>query len=89
MSVLSHYYENERKAIRQLEEIAGGFDSLERIDDGQTTAPSKRIIAHLPRYESDESTVGVQAAEHIGLARIRCRCPHFDRWIDRLQRLAA
>ena len=89
VSVLSHYYENERTAIRQLEEIADGFDSPERIDDGRTTAPSKRIIAHLPRYESDKSTVGVQAAERIGLPRIRHRCPHFDRWIGRLQDLAA
>ena len=89
VSVLSHYYENERTAIRQLEEIADGFDSPERIDDGRTTAPSKRIIAHLPRYENDKSTIGVQAAERIGLPRIRCRCLHFDRWIDRLQDLAA
>ena len=89
VSVLSRYYENQRRAIRQLEEIADGFDSPELIDDGSRTAPSKRIIAHLPRYESDKSTVGVQAAEHIGLARIRCRCPHFDKWIDRLQELAA
>ena len=88
-SVLSHYYENEGKAIRRLEEIADGFDSPERIDDGPGTAPSKRLIAYLPRYESDKSTVGVRAAERIGLPRIRCRCPHFDRWIDRLQNLAA
>ena len=89
VSVLSRYYENQGRAIQKLEEIADGFDSPERIDDGQTTAPSKRIIAHLPRYESDKSTVGVQAAERIGLPRIRHRCPHFDRWIDRLQKLAA
>ena len=89
VSVLSHYYENQGKEIGKLKETADGFGSPELIDDGPGTAPSKRIIAHLPRYESDKSTVGVQVAEHIGLARIRCRCPHFDRWIDRLQKLAA
>ena len=72
-----------------MEEIADGFDSPELIDDGPGTAPSKRIIDHLPRYESDKSTVGVQAAKRIGLARIRRRCPHFDKWIDRLQKPAA
>ena len=89
VSVLSRYYENQRRAIRQLEEIADGFGSPELIDDGPGTASSKRIIAHLPRYESDKSTVGVQMAEQIGLSRIRRRCPHFDKWIDRLQKLAA
>ena len=73
----------------QLEQIVDGFDSPELIDDGPGIAPSKRIIDHLPRYESDKSTVGIQAAERIGLARIRRRCPHFGKWIDRLQKLSA
>ena len=68
VSVLSRYYENQRRAIRQLEEIADGFGSPELIDDGPGTAPSKRIIAQ---------------------SRIRRRCPYFDKWIDRLQKLAA
>ena len=89
VSVLSFYYENQGKEIGKLKETADGFDSPELIDDGRRTAPSKRIIAHLPCYESDKSTVGVQMAEQIGLSRIRRRCPHFDRWIDRLQKLAA
>ena len=89
VSVLSFYYENQGKEIGKLKETADRFDSPELIDDGRRTAPSKRIIAHLPRYESDKSTVGVQMADQIGLSRIRRRCPHFDRWIDRLQKLAA
>ena len=88
ISILSRYYEGQERTIEKLAEVADGLDSPELIDDGPGTAPSKRIIGHLPRYESDKSTVGVQAAEQIGLPRIRCRCPHFDRWIDRLQRLA-
>ena len=90
ISILSRYYEGQERAIEKLAEVADGLDSPELIDDGPGTAPSKRIIGHLPRYESDKSTVGVQqAAERIGLPRIRRRCPHFDKWIDRLQKLAA
>ena len=89
ISILSRYYEGQERTIEKLAEVADGLDSPELIDDGPGTAPSKRIIGHLPRYESDKSTVGVQAAERIGLRKIRCRCPHFDRWIDRLQKLAA
>ena len=88
ISILAHYYEDQEREIKKLAKVADGLDSPELIDDGPGTAPSKRIIGHLPRYESDKSTVGVQAAERIGLPRIRRRCPHFDRWIDRLQRLA-
>ena len=88
ISILSRYYEGQERTIKKLAEVADGLDSPELIDDGPGTAPSKRIIGHLPRYESDKSTVGVQAAEQIGLPTIRRRCPHFDRWIDRLQRLA-
>ena len=31
----------------------------------------------------------MQMAERIGLPMIRCKCLHFDRWIGRLQKLAA
>ena len=89
ISVLSRYYEGQERAIGKLAEVADGLDSPELIDDGPHTAPSKRIIDHLPRYESDKSTIGVQAAERIGLPMIRCKCLHFDRWIGRLQKLAA
>ena len=51
------------------------------------TAPSKRIIGQLPRYEHDKATVGVQAAQQIGLSRIRAKCPHFSRWVERLEAL--
>ena len=64
------------------------FDSPEMIDDGPHTAPSKRIIEFFPRYAGDKSTAGVQAAVRIGLPNIRSRCLHFDRWVERLERLA-
>ena len=51
------------------------------------TAPSKRIIDQLPRYEFDKVRVGVQAAQRIGLSRIRDKCPHFSRWVKRLEGL--
>ena len=89
ISILSRYYESQEREIGKLAEVADSLDSPELIDDGPDTAPSKRIIDHLPRYEHDKSTVGVQAAEQIGLPGIRRRCPHFDRWIGRLQKLAA
>ena len=57
------------------------------IDDGQHTAPSKRIIAEFPEYS--KTTVGSQMAERIGLENIRSKCPHFKAWVERLEKLGA
>ena len=87
ISTLSFHYEDRRREIEELKRIAASVVSPELIDDGANTAPSKRIIARLPRYEHDKATVGVQAAQQIGLSRIRAKCPHFSRWVERLEEL--
>ncbi len=89
ISVLSHYYEGRTREVEKLEQSVDSFKSPEMIDDGFHTAPSKRIIDCLPRYSSDKSTVGVQAAARIGLPQIRRKCPHFASWVERLEGLAA
>jgi hypothetical protein len=71
--------------IRLLKEIAASAPSIEHIDDGRDTAPSKRIIAILPEYGGRKSTAGPDIAEFIGVANIRKACPHFDRWLTRLE----
>ena len=88
ISVLSRFYEGQQREIDRLQRSVDAFKSPEMIDDGPDTAPSKRIIGHLPRYDSDKSTVGVQAAAQIGLPAIRRRCPHFAAWMGRLEGLA-
>jgi hypothetical protein len=59
----------------------------EDINDGATTAPSKRIIRHLPIYERNKVRVGAPAAAAIGLTTLRNRCPHFGNWLSRLEAL--
>jgi hypothetical protein len=61
--------------------------SPEDINQGPTTAPSKRIINHVPIYEKTKVRVGAPAAAAIGLSKLRSKCPHFDAWIDRLESL--
>lgn len=87
-SKLSFYY-NARSAIAALIAIADGVESPELINDGPHTAPSKRIIAQIPEYETGKTTVGPQAAERIGLTTIRSKCPHFAEWVTRLENLGA
>lgn len=78
-----------RRAITPLQVVADNTKSPELIDDGQHTAPSKRIIAQFPDYKSQKTTIGPQMAKIIGLPAIREKCPHFDKWIGRLEGLGA
>jgi hypothetical protein len=61
----------------------------EDINEGATTAPSKRIIRHVPTYERSKVRVGAPAAAAIGLNILRAKCPHFGAWIAKLESLAA
>lgn len=88
--------------LRELQRrIAGserGIDALreevqhlmpEDINDGASTAPSKRIIRHVPIYERTKVRVGAPAAAAIGLALLRKKCPHFGSWISTLEEMTA
>ena len=64
-----------------------GAMNPEDINEGATTAPSKRIIRHVPIYEKNKVRVGAPAAAAIGLNTLRSRCPHFGDWLSRLEAL--
>ena len=83
------FFDNANSQISALQKIADEIQSPELIDDGQHTAPSKRIIAQFPQYNDLKTTVGTQMAERIGLENIRSKCPHFNAWLDRLEQLGA
>ena len=85
----SSFFIDRPKQIEQLEKIADKFKSPELIDDGQHSAPSKRIIGVFPDYKGAKSVAGPQIAEEIGLHTVRDRCPHFDAWLKRLEALAS
>ena len=71
--------------IADLQAIRDDFDTPEEIDDSPDTAPSRRIESLMPAYQ--KPTMGVQAAQNIGLEAIRRECPHFADWLDRLEHL--
>jgi hypothetical protein len=82
-----YFYGHHASEIAALKAIADGHATPELINDGQHSAPSKRIIAQLPDYEDAKSVVGPQVAERIGLDVIQSKCPHFSAWLSRLERL--
>ncbi len=78
-------------ALAALEaEVAG--QEPERINDGEHTAPSKRIIKHLAGYAYEKTQVGPlvvqRIVEEIGMAGLTARCPHFGQWIRQLESLS-
>jgi hypothetical protein len=74
-------------AIAGLKRVVAEFQDIERINDGELTAPSKRIIGLLEAYQGMKPTAGPDIAEHIGLPTLRRQCSHFSDWIDRLENL--
>jgi hypothetical protein len=71
--------------IQQLNAVVAASPSVEHIDDGVETAPSKRIIKIIPEYAGRKASAGPDIAEYIGLEVIRRKCPHFDRWLAHLE----
>ena len=66
-------------------EIRHAFPTPEDIDDGDHTAPSKRIIDLCRGYAKPMH--GVLAAIEIGIVAIRRECRHFDQWVTKLEAL--
>jgi hypothetical protein len=82
------YYEGREGQIGALVRLQGEFANPELIDDGEQTAPSKRIIEQFPDYEGYKPTAGPMIAERIGLEVIRAKCRHFNEWLTKLEQLA-
>ncbi|MEA3342306.1 MAG: DUF4276 family protein [Chloroflexota bacterium] len=72
--------------LAALKEIRTQFRTPEEINDGETTAPSKRLKSLYPGY--DKVTYGPRIAQRIGLDTLRQECPHFDDWVSKLETLA-
>jgi len=87
VSRFANFFDNSRRGIVALQKVVDSAKSPELIDDGDHTAPSKRIIDQFPAYRRLKASVGPQMAEDIGLPTIRLKCPHFDAWLNRLEGL--
>ncbi|MDA0812435.1 MAG: DUF4276 family protein [Verrucomicrobia bacterium] len=66
--------------------IRSEFRSPEEINDSRITAPSKRLLKLMPRY--DKPLHGSLAALEIGLDTIREECCRFNEWLIGLEGLA-
>jgi hypothetical protein len=86
----SHFalvYEACGAGIAVLQAAVTAATSPELVNDGETTAPSKRIVGQFPQYNGQKTTVGVELAHCVGIDTTRSLCPHFDRWLKTLESL--
>jgi len=84
-ALLSFYTEKEKEIASLTAEISG--IQPEEINETPEGAPSRRIIKYLPTYKKQKTTAGVITAEKIGLTLLREKCPHFNDWITKLERI--
>lgn len=75
------------KPVQELVANCKKYSSPELINDGETTAPSKRIIQFIPSYKGAKLSVAPLMVQKIGLPTIRNQCPHFNEWLIQLENL--
>jgi len=75
------------EGIIELEKMLEKEHNPELINDGQETAPSKRIISVFPTYADNKAAIGSMIAQEIGLEKLRQSCSHFGEWLSRLESL--
>ncbi|CAK0750087.1 DUF4276 family protein [Gammaproteobacteria bacterium] len=74
------------QVIEALTAIVRAHQTPEDINDGPLSAPSKRILKLMPKYE--KTFHGPLIATEIGLDALRWTCPHFSAWLTRIEQLA-
>lgn len=84
-SKLNNIFAGYEEAIGQLVKQCEGYESPELINQGKTTAPSKRIIQAIPGYSKISDSLAI--VKSIGLNSIRSKCSHFNEWITSLENL--
>jgi hypothetical protein len=86
---LSKLYPGCEKRCEQLTKDLQKAGNPELIDNGPTTAPSKRIIKAIEgekrtHYNYNKPATGKAITKEIGIDELRAKCPHFNEWIEKL-----
>jgi hypothetical protein len=72
--------------LATLQQIRTQFNTAEEINNGETTAPSKRLQRLYASY--DKVLFGPLIVQRIGLDSLRQECPHFHAWVSKLEALS-
>ena len=80
-------YFDQPDGITILQTIAKSFDNPELINQGEETAPSKRIIRVFSNYADNKAAIGSMIANEIGIEAMKKACAHFNEWLTKLEQL--
>lgn len=69
----------------EMDRIKSKYNSPEEINEGNETAPSKRLKKLISGFS--KTVDGPLITLEIGIDRIRAECPHFNEWLTRLENL--
>lgn len=81
------FFEEKNKTDKFKLILKNNQDNPELIDEGRTTAPSKRIIALYPKYQYKKADIAPLITQKIGIEALRKNCRHFNDWITKLENL--
>ena len=89
ISHLPKLYPGCEKRCEQLTKDLQKVGNPELIDNGPTTAPSKRIIKAIEgekrtHYNYNKPATGKAITKDIGIDELRAKCLHFNEWIEKL-----
>lgn len=80
-------YFDKPDGIAALLEIAQRFGNPELINQGEETAPSKRIINVYGDYAANKPAIGSMIAHEIGIEAMKKGCAHFNEWLTKLEQI--
>ncbi len=84
---LEFEYLNHENAILSLEnQLKKHGNNPELINEKRETAPSKRILKAIPKY--DKVSIGAVIAGIDGIEPLKKKCKHFDKWLKKLESLS-
>ena len=81
------FLEHDQPIQRLVEMVATEGGNPELIDDGENSAPSKRITAQIAEYAGNKALSGPIVAGKIGMQVLCECCRHFAEWIEMLVRI--
>lgn len=71
------------RELEHIKNIINQFNNPEAINEGEETAPSKRLMNIFRGYK--KTTDGISIAKHLGLKTIRTSCSHFNNWLKTME----
>jgi hypothetical protein len=83
---LNTYVRHNASHLATLQQIRARFNTAEEINNGETTAPSKRLQRLYASY--DKILFGPLIVQRVGLDVLRQECPHFHAWVSKLEALS-